>query len=185
MIGFNLLEWFSEGTLALQIFRIMAALGLLMGVIQLLLRMSGLGEVDDLAADDDGEGVISWTSVTAFLLGMGCTGSYMLEKGYPIVLAVLAGGLSGVAIASIFLVIIRALYRTREDNTFRIENCVGLTGTAYIRIPAREPGGQIQIVAQSRMMTLQAISDTEIPSGAKVRVVAVVAHDTLKVEPLV
>lgn len=186
MNGLGIISWFSEGSIALQVFRIIAVGGLFMALIQVFLRLFGVGHHDiDFSGDADhhgGDHILSWTTVSGFALGLGSVGMMMLQRDYTVASASLAGGFVGILLGGLLLFVLRGLNRMKEDNTFDIRNCVGLVGTAYIRIPAKQSGGQIQIVAQSRMVTLSAVSDQEIASGEKVKVIEVVGTDTVKVE---
>lgn len=180
-----LMDWFSEGSLALQIFRVIAAVGLIMAIIQVVLRLIGAdSDIDfDAEADTDGH-VISWTTLAGFALGFGTTGALMIGSGFSIPASAVGGIGTGLVIAAGFFFLMRGFHRLKEDNTFRIENTVGKTATVYVRIPAGANGGQVQVVAQSRMMTLAAISDSEVPTGGKVKVIEVVDHETVKVTPV-
>jgi hypothetical protein len=181
-----ILDWVSEGTLVHQIFRIIAVVGFAMAVLQVILRLLGVGDhvdlPDGLDGDGDGGHAISWTTVAGFALGFGSVGSILLNANYSIPVAATGGAATGLAIGASFYFLMRAFSRLKEDNTFNIASTVGKIGTAYIRIPARQGGGQIQVVAQSRMVTLAALCDEEITSGEKVKVLAVIDSETVKVE---
>ncbi|HWL54872.1 MAG TPA: hypothetical protein VNQ90_20685 [Chthoniobacteraceae bacterium] len=176
--------FFSEGYLANTVFRVIAVAGFLMAMLQVILRLVGVDDDGIAEGGDHGGGqVISWTTLSGFTLAFGAVGSLMLGAGYSIVVATLCGALAGLALGAIFLFLMRMFSLLKEDNTFQIANCVGKVGTAYIRIPASPgTGGQVQVVAQSRMVTLAAISDHEIASGERVKVLEVIGHDLVRVE---
>lgn len=176
--------FFSEGYLAHTVFRVIAVVGFLMAALQVVLRLSGFDD-DGIGegADHGGGQVISWTTLSGFTLAFGAVGSLMLGAGYSIAAATLSGALAGLVLGAGFFFLMRLFSLLKEDNTFQIANCVGKIGTAYIRIPASPgTGGQVQVVAQSRMVTLAAISDQEIASGERVKVLEVIGHDLVKVE---
>ncbi len=182
-------DWFapSEGSVALTLFRVISVVGLGMAFLQLLMRMTGWDHHDtdvqiDGAGDHDGVSPISWTTLAGFALGFGSIGSIVLEKYANIPLAAAAGAASGLGVGALFYFIMRGFSLLKEDNTFNIRNTIGQVGTAYIRIPARAHGGQVQVVAQSRMVTLAALCDEEIASGEKVRIIEVIGADTVRVE---
>lgn len=180
-----ILDWFNEGSLALQIFRVVAGVGLIMAILQVILRLLGADSDGDIDTDSDTDGhVISWTTLAGFALGFGTTGAIMTGSGYSVPAAASAGVATGLVIGACFYFLMRGFNRLKEDNTFRIENTVGKTATVYVRIPARQSGGQVQVVAQSRMMTLAAHCETEVPTGGKVRVIEVIDHETVKVTPV-
>jgi len=181
-----LTDWLNEGTFAHQIFRVIALVGLGMALIQMILLCIGANHDVDFDVADGGHGhfggVFSWTTISGFALGFGTVGSILMGADQPVLIAALGGAASGGAVGFLFYLLMRLFSTLKEDNTFRIENCIGQIGTAYIRIPAGQAGGQVQVVAQSRMVTLAAMSDVEIASGERVRVVGVLGHDMLKVE---
>jgi len=189
-VGQRALEWLLGGSgetlLGLQIFRIIALIGFFIALIQVVLHLFGFGDVHaDLDASDHGDGhAISWTTLAGFSLGFGGIGYMLLKAGQPILIASLGGAGAGFALGACLFFLLRAFSRLKEETVFDIRNCIGQVGTAYIRIPARGSGsgGQVQVIAQSRMVTLPAISDEEISSGEKVKVTDVIGGDTLKVE---
>lgn len=185
-VGQKALEWLlggsSETLLSLQIFRIIAFIGFFVALIQVILLLFGFGDVD-VDGGDHGDGhVISWTTIAGFALGFGGVGYMLLKAGQSILVASLGGAGAGLVLGALLFFLLRAFSRLKEETVFDIRNCIGQVGTAYIRIPAKSSGGQVQVIAQSRMVTLPAISDEEISSGEKVKVTDVIGGDTLKVE---
>lgn len=184
------MEWLfggsGEALFSLQIFRLIAIAGFLMASIQVVLHLFGFGDVHmdfDAHAADHGEGhAISWTTLAGFALGFGAIGYILLKGGHSVFIASLGGAGAGLAIGAAFYFMMRGFSRLKEETVFDIRNCIGQVGTAYIRIPAKVSGGQVQVVAQSRMVTLPAVCDEEVVSGEKVKVVDVIGTDTLKVE---
>jgi hypothetical protein len=73
----------------------------------------------------------------------------------------------------------------RAEGTARIGRALGSPATVYLRIPANRSGaGKIQLNLQNRTMEYEAVtSGDEIPTGAKVTVVGIVASDTVEVRP--
>jgi hypothetical protein len=82
--------------------------------------------------------------------------------------------------------IMRGLYGLRAEGTARVIRAVGSPASVYVRIPAQRGGaGKIQINLQNRTMEYEAVtSGAEIPSGARVVVVDIVAPDTVEVRPI-
>lgn len=176
-------DWLSEGQLIHQVFRIVALVGLGMGLLQLLVRLIGFDDGSDAEGiDHEGGSIFSWTTLAGFTLGFGAVGSMLMSNGMGVPAATIGGAIAGIGIGGLFLFLMRFFHGLKEDNTFRIENCIDKIGTAYVRIPAGGSGGQIQIVAQSRMVTLHAISEEEISSGERVKVLSVIGPDQVKVE---
>ena len=75
------------------------------------------------------------------------------------------------------------LYRLKSEGTVRVEHAMGLHATVYLRIPAERSGvGKIQLNLQNRTMEYAAMTaGPELPTGATVVVVDLVAPDTLEV----
>ena len=78
------------------------------------------------------------------------------------------------------------MYRLSEDNTVRINRAVGREGMVYLPVPAGKSGpGKIQLRLQGRMMEYEAVTSaaSNLPAGARVVVVGVVAGNLLEVAP--
>jgi hypothetical protein len=141
------------------------------------------------AGDDGGEGapfffgMLSLRTIAAALtfFGLGGLASYYggLQPGYCILIAVGSGALAMYLVAYVM----RMLSRLRSDGSVRIENAVGTTGTVYLRIPGNRAGaGKVTLVVQGRTVECQAITGQDaIPTGARVRVVALAGPDTVEV----
>lgn len=131
-------------------------------------------EGGDADFDADGFHLISVKSIIAFLLGFSWTGVLFYDQLSPTVLGVvsLVVGLLFMSSVAFLLFQIKKLDR---DNTFRLEKTVGLTADVYLRIPAgRSETGKITVSLNGSMHELEAVSDTDIPTGAKVRILETV-----------
>lgn len=131
-------------------------------------------------------GMLSLRAIAAALTFFGLAGLAAhyrgLEPGHCVLIAIGAGGLSMYAVARLM----RMLARLKSDGTVRMEKAVGLTGTVYLRIPARRSGaGKVTLVVQNRTVEWQAVTgQDEIPTGARVTVVALAGPDTVEVIPV-
>ena len=168
-----------------------AALGGTILIGQILLGLVGFGvDVDadtDADAGDHGDaflGLLSVRTVSAALLFFGLGGRtalyYGLEEPAALGIAVLAGAGSLYAVA----MIMKSLAGLKADGTTRVERAVGLAATVYLRIPGARAGqGKIHLMLQNRTVEYQAVTaGAELPTGAQVKVVAVVNSDTVEVE---
>jgi hypothetical protein len=131
-------------------------------------------------------GVITFRTIVAALAFFGLVGlaGFSSQLGpLPTLAAALAAG-----VAAMFLVhwMMQGLHRLAEDPTVRIQGAVGRTGSVYLRIPGRKAGsGKVTIVVHGQSMEFQAMTPHEaIPTGARIRVVAVLDRETVEVEPL-
>ncbi|HEY2784934.1 MAG TPA: hypothetical protein VGJ05_08165 [Fimbriiglobus sp.] len=174
------------------LFLVVAALGGTVLVLQILAGVVGLGGDHDPGADhgdvDHGGnwflGALGVRTVAAALSFFGLGG---LTAGYyganePTAFAAAVGSAAAAFYAVAFLM--RSLHRLKADGTVRIERTVGRPGTVYLRIPAGRTGpGKIHLAIQNRTAEFQAVTaGPELPTGAAVRVVAVLSADTLEVE---
>jgi membrane protein implicated in regulation of membrane protease activity len=131
-------------------------------------------------------GMLSFRALSAAFAFFGLSGlaAYFggLEPGQSLLVA-LAGGA-----AALYLVasMMRMLAKLRSDGTVRIERAVGTVGTVYLRIPGHRAGaGKVTLVLQGRSVECPAITaEDDLPTGSRVRVVAVVGPDTLEVAPV-
>lgn len=131
-------------------------------------------------------GVLSFRTLVAAVTFFGLTG--MIARGANAgptlqVVVALAGGAA--AMFGVYW-LMRAIYSMKAEGTVRIGNTVGRHGTVYLRIPAKNAGvGKVQLSVQTRTMEYLAMTPGhELPTGTKVRVVGVVASDTVEVEPV-
>jgi hypothetical protein len=83
-------------------------------------------------------------------------------------------------------VLMRGLRRLTVSGTLDLANAVGLSGSVYLRVPGRGQGpGKVTVEVQGRSMQLEALTDgPEIPTGARITVVAALDGDTVKVAAL-
>ena len=81
--------------------------------------------------------------------------------------------------------LMRSLARLGSSGTLDLRNAVGAPAAVYLRIPARGQGaGKVTVDVQGRSIQVDALTDgEELPTGARVQVVALVGEDALKVIP--
>jgi hypothetical protein len=163
--------------------------------LQLAAGLLGFGADHDVDTDHDagadgdhtGDSFFGMLSVrtaaaalTFFGLGGLTAGYYGADEVAAVGVAVAAAAGAFYAVASL----VRALGRLRADGTARVERAVGRTGSVYLRVPGTRSGrGKVQLAVQNRTVEYQAVTaGPELPTGAPVRVVAVLAADTVEVE---
>lgn len=134
-------------------------------------------------------GVLTFRTIVAALTFFGLAGlagtaalresTVAWKDGLALGIALAAGLAAMFGVAAIM----RSLYNLRSDGTIRIERAVGKYGTVYLRVPGEKKGlGKVTVNVQNRSMEYQAVtSKDELPTGAKVVVVAVVSPDTVEV----
>ncbi len=193
------------------IFLSCAVIGGTLLLCQFVLGLFGLGEHHDVGGhvgsevahdvghdaghdsqhDDHGEqgswlaSVITFRSLVAALTFFGLAGMAATTRGLEPVVSVAVGLAAGGAGLMLVGTLMRNLARLRADGTAHVERTVGKVGTVYLSIPAARGGaGKISIVVQNRLMEYQALTPGEaLPTGAPVRVTAVLSADTVEVLP--
>ncbi len=190
------------------IFVLCAVIGGTILVCQFVLTLVGFGhDVGELAhdvsvdvhdpsgthADATGQhgsswlfGVISFRTLVAASAFFGLAGlaSESAGRELPMQLLIATGSGAGAMFAVHYLV--KQLGKLSQDQTLRAHRALGQVGTVYIPIPAQKASaGKIQLSLQNRVVEYEAISgsDEKLPTGAKVRVIAV-RGSVLEVEPI-
>ena len=192
-----LMETFRQLDGVIQVFWVIAAVSSLVFVIQTVITFLGMGaDVDfdaDLASGVDGldgdsfAGFFSFRNLVNFLLGYGWAGTLLadtIESRGWLQLAAVGVGLTFVIA---FLIMFRLLMKLAHDGTFRISECVGLQASVYLRIPAgRSDKGKVMVSVKGATHEVDAITDDGdmIPTGGTVKIISVVADDTVLVEKI-
>ncbi|MBA3849297.1 MAG: hypothetical protein C0502_04795 [Opitutus sp.] len=169
-------------------------IGIVAGVASLVivvLAFIGLEHHDatDIGATHAGDtgGIFSVKPLVGFFLGFGWAGGIAMDGGLSLLPATAVAFVTGATITAGILAIYRGIYSMRSDGTMRIEQAVGAVGTVYVTVPpGRKPGGQVTVNFAGRQETLAALSNRSLPlpSGEKIKVIAIVDGSTVQVEPL-
>ncbi len=127
--------------------------------------------------------VLTFRTVTAGAALFGLTGLFLAKLGADE--AVTLGGAILAGLAALFTVrwLMGSLRQLNIDGTIHIRRSVGATGTVYLSIPANNAGaGKVLVTVSGRRLEYKAVSPTEdLPTGAAIVVVSVVAADTVAV----
>jgi hypothetical protein len=130
--------------------------------------------------------MLTFRSVSAALAFFGLGGlsalSYELSPPAALSAAAFAGAAALYAVAGV----LNFFRRLRHDGTARIDSAVGSTGTVYLRVPGGKAGpGKVTLTVQNRTVECEAFTAAaDIPTGAAVRVVAVLGPTAVEVEPV-
>jgi len=187
-------EWWNALLIERQIFYGIGIFSLGILVIQMLLTVIGLdshhdADISGHGDHDSGIGLITVRTVTAFFVGFGWTGAIMLNNGYSVVAAIIAGLAAGTAFLLATWFLIHNLLRLQSSGgNVDYNNAIGTVGTVYTTIPAAETGGgQLELMIQGRLMMAEAYTRAtwNLKPGAKARVTALIGRSTLLVEPLI
>ncbi len=160
----------------------------------ILIVMSLFGADADADADvsdvDVSEGfggsILSLKSIISFLMMFGWAGiiskSYKVGVFGTILIAVVAGIIALIAVSAV----IYFLTKLSHSGTMNLKNAIGKKGDVILRIPPKKEGsGQVQILVQGSLRTLQAVTEEteEIRSGTSIRVIDILNNDVLLVVP--
>ncbi len=190
--------WWTELTFAKQFFYGIGLVAGLVSIVLMVLSLIGMDHDDavdalgatDLADAHDGDtggGIFSVKPLTGFFLGFGWAGGLAMDAGLPFFGALACALGAGGAFMAVIVVMFRLILAMRSDGTARIGDTVGSIGTVYLSLPAaKASGGQVVVNFRGRQETFAALNsaDRAVPSGDKVKVVAVVDPHTVLVEPL-
>jgi hypothetical protein len=190
------------------LYLICAALGGTLLVCQFVMSVVGIGDHHDVggpdadldhdvhhgdhgAGDDHSHswfvGVLTFRTVVAGLTFFGLAGLAGLAREFPPLLTLLVAVAAGAGALFLVAFMMRGLHKLRAEGTVHIERSVGKHGTVYLRIPAERAGaGKVHLNLQNRTVEYQAVTNQvrDLPTGAKVVVLAVVSSDTVEVAPV-
>ena len=159
----------------LQVYWILAAVSSIIFIIQAIMTFIGfdadsdvdmstapdqIPESGDAAFDAAGFHLVSVKSVICFILGFGWTGVLCWNYIPNHVLLGLLAAVVGLIFMSLIAFLLFQMMKLNRDNTFRVVT-VSLNGSTH---------------------ELEALSDTDIPTGAKVRIKEIVQGETVMVE---
>jgi len=188
------MEFFSTLDPILRTFWLIALPVSLVFVIQSVMTFMGVDSHDGLNADFDSnfDGVdapfqlFSFRNLINFMLGFSWTGVSLFYRIDSIIWLIIISFIVGVAFVLLFFLLIQQIQRLAEDNSFKIEDCIGKTGEVYIPIPENKSGkGKVQISVNGSFHELDALSETErIESGTGVLVKEIVSNNILIVEKI-
>ncbi|GJH40576.1 hypothetical protein RCZ04_11260 [Capnocytophaga sp. HP1101] len=152
-------------------------------IIQMILTFIGSDASDGTSADFDGDldggdtpfQLFSFRNLMNFLLGFSWTGISFYKIITNQVLLILLAVIVGVLFVYLFFLVIRALMKLSEDNTFKLTETLGKTAEVYIPIPEHKTGrGKVTISIRGTIHELEAMTtDERIPSNTIVKVVSI------------
>lgn len=159
-------------------------LALLIQIIMMIVGAGGDGDIDlDTDTDADGEfdshtdtglSLFTLKGLTAFFAIGGWTGMLMLSYDIHVGISVAVSVVAGLAAYFVVWGLIRLMLKLQEDGTLDYASAVGKEATVYVGIPANRGGrGKITLVLQGRYTELDAVTDEEerIPVDTAVKIV--------------
>ena len=186
-----MIEWFSsifgpETEPMMKVYWGIALFSSVVFVIQMIMTFAGFDADASTDTDFDAEGFHIFTvkGLVSFLLGFGWTGIFLNDSiENPFLL-----GAAAVAVGILFLLLIlfimRQVMKLSVDNSFKLEQSVGLVGSVYLRIPSsRKACGKVQLSVNGTIHELEALTDGhELPTGSRAKVMSVIDDHTVLVE---
>ncbi len=180
------------------IYLVCAVLGATLLLGQFLLSLAGIGHETDVDHDFHGDtshgdhgaswfaGMLSVRAITSALMLFGLCGMFAVSSGRDVAGSLglaLIGGAGGLVLVAQLM---KMLHGLAEEGNVRIERSVGKPATVYLTVPGnRAYPGKVQLRLQNRTVEYQAVTahPDPLPTGARVKVVAVINSDTVEVSP--
>lgn len=187
-------EFFASMDATQQLYWYIAIGASIVFIIQAIMSFIGADADTGMDADFDGDldggdhpfQLFSLRNLVNFLLGFGWTGAAFYGSiGNNFVLAAVAF-LVGAVFIALFFLIMRAIMKLSEDNTFKMEDAIGKTADVYMNIPGNKSGkGKVFVSVKGTTHELSAVTSGKegINSGTLVKVTAI-EGDTFVVETL-
>lgn len=174
-------EFFTSMETAQQIYWYIAIGASLFFIIQTILTFIGADTDTGVDADFDGDldgggfpfQLFSLRNLVNFLLGLGWTGVALYNSIASKFVLGLVAVFVGLFFIAICFYIMRFFMKMAEDNSFKIEDAIGNTGSVYLTIPANKQGrGRVQISVKGSVHELDAITDDKEPlkNGSLIKV---------------
>jgi NfeD-like C-terminal, partner-binding len=112
----------------------------------------------------------SLQAIAVFCMGVGWMGIATRSNGAAPHVVLVSGVLFGALLVFLLAKLMQKARGLESSGTVDVNRAVGQRGTVYLSIP-RGGRGQVQVVLQERLMTLDARSTgADLPTGTKIRV---------------
>ena len=181
------MNWFTDFTALEWAYFIIACIGTVLLLVQVILMIVGAGDGGpDFDTDTDADGALdshtdtglslfSVKGLTAFFAIGGWTGLVMLPSRVSAAISIPVSVVAGIAAYFIVWFAVRMMLKLQEDGTADYGSAVGKGATVYVSVPpARSGRGKVTLVLQGRYTEADAVTDDaeRIPVDASVTVVA-------------
>ena len=178
-----MLEVFNNFDTLLKGFWMVAIPSSVIFIIQMILTFIGSDASDGTSADFDGDlnggdtpfQLFSFRNLMNFLLGFSWTGISFYKIIHNQLLLIALATIVGALFVYLFFLIIRALMKLSEDNTFKLSETIGKTAEVYIPIPEYKQGrGKVTISVRGTIHELDAMTTGErLPSNTIVKIISI------------
>lgn len=187
----NFETWWQGLSLSLKFYWVLAVPFTLFFLLQLLLSFFGGGDVPDDTPDaevdgDSGIGFQFFTlkNLIAFFTIFSWSGIVCSNAGYSDTISAIIASIAGLLMMVIMASLFYFLAKANASGTLDVRKAIGKSGQVYLVIAGkRRASGQVQILVQGSLRTLDALTDDEhdIPTGSSVKVLAIVNEHVLLV----
>lgn len=178
----------------LKYYWILAVVGTTVFILQILLLLifgtgdhtdADISSIDgDMHPDSDlGDfRIISFRTVVAFITFFGWGGIVYGKGGFGSFISAIISG-STMMILTAFLICY--LFKLQQSGNIYAKDIIGKTGTVYLKIPAgKNDHGKVTVFTGAGTREVLAISETEIPNGATVKIVSQISQNKFLVEKI-
>ncbi|MFI1772825.1 hypothetical protein [Thalassobellus citreus] len=189
-----MVDWFSNLELFPKIYWSIALLGSLIFTISMVLTFLG-GDADDFGdVDSDIEGdtgigfqFITFKNLVGFFTIFGWSGIACIDAGLSNPITILISIVCGLLMMTIMAAMFYYMGKLNDSGTLKYKNAINTIGEVYLTIGAnRTSMGKVQVKIQGTLRELEALSDseTDLKSGAVIKVKNVTENGILIVEQL-
>ena len=171
----DLTTWWQQQPPSEQIFWSIGLISNVLFIIYVAVQFLGGHDSDIDAAGHDSSnlGILSIRGLLAFGMFLGWTGLVVLQAGFSLSIALLAGALAGILASWLAWRLILLLLRLQVSGTLDPEQVVGKTGSVHLLIPAKSLGaGKVMVEVQGALREFDAVSEADpIPTGSPILIV--------------
>ncbi len=140
------------------------------------------GDVDP--SGFDGLRIFSVRGIVAFFVVFGWVGIALDSADLSPYITLPVAFVSGFIVMLLIALLFRAIMRLESNGNIDIRNALGVSGTVYLKIPAKREGhGKINVMIQGTYCEKDAVTDSEeaLPTGSEVVVTGLSGQNTLVV----
>lgn len=159
-------------------------------IIQAVLAFIGMDADVDMNVDfTDGDtmsaggamSLFSLRSLVNFFFGFGLAGVTFIGTIEPVWLVYVVATIVGLCFAGLCIFLSKKLLKLERNGAMNINECVGLEGNVYLRIPASRSGkGKVQLSINGSIHELDATTEgPELKSGTHIEVISVNGNELI------